>query len=70
MALYKKTVKGTLFGDANPTADIPKLLTLYINGRLKLDELITRRYNLEDVNTRYDDLQAGINIRGIIDLAL
>ncbi|ETZ44707.1 NDMA-dependent alcohol dehydrogenase [Mycobacterium avium] len=70
MALYKKTVKGTLFGDANPTADIPKLLTLYLNGRLKLDELITRRYSLEDVNTGYDDLQAGINIRGIIDLAL
>lgn len=69
-AIYKKTIKGTLFGDANPTVDIPKLLRLYDNGQLKLDELITRAYSLDDVNAGYDDLQRGLNIRGIVDLAL
>jgi alcohol dehydrogenase (nicotinoprotein) len=68
MALYKKTVKGTLFGDANPTTDIPKLLGLYRDGRLKLDELITRTYTLEQVNQGYEDLEAGRNIRGILTL--
>ena len=66
MALYKKTVKGTLFGDANPTTDIPKLLGLYRSGALKLDELITRTYTLDQVNQGYEDLEAGRNIRGII----
>jgi alcohol dehydrogenase (nicotinoprotein) len=70
MALYKKTVKGTLFGDANPTVDIPKLLKLYDSGELMLDELVTRTYCLDDVNVGYDDMQQGINIRGVIDLSL
>jgi alcohol dehydrogenase (nicotinoprotein) len=66
MALFKKTVKGTLFGDANPTHDIPKLLALYRSGRLHLDELITRSYTLDEVNQGYEDLEAGHNIRGVI----
>jgi alcohol dehydrogenase (nicotinoprotein) len=47
MTLYKKTVKGTLFGDCNPTYDIPKLRELYRTGDLKLDELVTRTYILD-----------------------
>ncbi|HEV7653243.1 MAG TPA: NDMA-dependent alcohol dehydrogenase [Mycobacteriales bacterium] len=68
MALYKKTVKGTLFGDANPTYDIPKILGLYKAGRIKLDELVTRTYSLEEVNQGYEDLEAGKNVRGVIVL--
>jgi NDMA-dependent alcohol dehydrogenase len=68
MALFKKTVKGTLFGDANPTYDIPKILGLYRSGRIKLDELITRTYTLDEVNQGYEDLEAGKNIRGVIVL--
>jgi len=64
--LYKKTIKGSLFGDCNPTTDIPRLLGLYRSGDLKLDELITTRYSLQQVNQGYDDLLAGKNIRGII----
>lgn len=48
--LWKKTVKGSLFGDCNPTADIPRLLGLYRSGDLELDGLITRRYPLEHVH--------------------
>lgn len=68
MALFKKTVKGTLFGDANPTYDIPKILGLYRSGDVKLDELITRTYTLEQVNEGYADLEAGKNIRGVMVL--
>ncbi|MHA6799500.1 NDMA-dependent alcohol dehydrogenase [Bounagaea algeriensis] len=66
MALFGKTVKGTLFGSANPQYDIGKLLRLYDAGQLKLDELITNTYRLEDVNQGYQDLRDGKNIRGVI----
>ena len=66
MTLFRKTVKGSLFGDCNPTTDIPKILGLYQAGDLKLDEIITRTYTLEEVNEGYDDLLAGKNVRGVI----
>jgi NDMA-dependent alcohol dehydrogenase len=66
LTLFKKTVKGTLFGDCNPTTDIPKLLGLYQSGDLKLDEIITRTYTLDQVNEGYDDLLNGKNVRGIV----
>jgi Zn-dependent alcohol dehydrogenase len=43
---------------------------MYRQGRLKLDELITRRYTLDDINDGYDDMRAGRNLRGIIDYQL
>jgi S-(hydroxymethyl)glutathione dehydrogenase/alcohol dehydrogenase len=66
MTLFRKTVQGSLFGDCNPTTDIPKILGLYQSGDLKLDEIITRTYKLEEVNEGYDDLLAGKNVRGVI----
>jgi S-(hydroxymethyl)glutathione dehydrogenase/alcohol dehydrogenase len=66
LTLFRKTVKGTLFGDCNPTTDIPKLLGLYQAGDLKLDEIITRTYTLDEVNEGYEDLLAGQNVRGVI----
>jgi NDMA-dependent alcohol dehydrogenase len=64
--LWKKTVRGTLFGDCNPTTDIPRLLELYSAGALKLDELITTRYRLDQINQGYEDLIGGRNLRGLI----
>jgi alcohol dehydrogenase (nicotinoprotein) len=67
--LWSKTLKGSLFGDCNPTADVPALIGLYRDGQLKLDELITTRYTLEQVNEGYEDLLSGRNIRGLIEHA-
>src|ERR1700683_80215 len=66
LTLFRKSVKGSLFGDCNPTTDIPKILGLYQSGDLKLDELITRTYTLDQVNEGYDDLLAGKNVRGVV----
>jgi S-(hydroxymethyl)glutathione dehydrogenase/alcohol dehydrogenase len=66
LTLFRKSIKGSLFGDCNPTTDIPKLLGLYQSGDLKLDEIITRTYTLEEVNEGYDDLLAGKNVRGVM----
>jgi len=66
LTLNEKTIKGTLFGSANPQYDIVRLLRMYDQGELKLDELVTTRYSLEEVNKGYEDLRAGKNIRGVI----
>jgi NDMA-dependent alcohol dehydrogenase len=66
LTLFEKKIKGSLFGSSNPTADIPKLLDLYRTGHLKLDELVTTRYGLDDVARGYEDMHAGKNIRGVI----
>ncbi|MCZ4077869.1 NDMA-dependent alcohol dehydrogenase [Rhodococcus sp. H36-A4] len=66
LTLNQKTIKGTLFGSANPQYDIVRLLRLYDAGQLKLDELITTTYSLEQVNEGYQDLRDGKNMRGVI----
>ena len=66
LAMMNKEIKGTIFGSLNPRADIPKLLSLYSAGQLKLDELITKRYPLEEINEGYRAMREGENIRGVI----
>jgi Zn-dependent alcohol dehydrogenase len=63
---YTRQIQGALFGNCNPLSDIPRLLGLYRAGELKLDELITNRYRLADLNQGYTDMNDGKNIRGII----
>lgn len=62
----EKVIRGSQFGSSNPTYDIVKLLRLYDAGRLKLDELITRRYRLDDLDEGYQDLRDGKIIRGLV----
>ncbi|MDD9207389.1 NDMA-dependent alcohol dehydrogenase [Georgenia sp. 10Sc9-8] len=66
MTIFQKRLQGSLFGASNPTADIPWLVDLYTRGQLKLDELITHRYTLDQVAQGYEDMHAGKNIRGIV----
>jgi alcohol dehydrogenase (nicotinoprotein) len=66
LTLYRKTVRGTLFGDCNPTTEIPRLLDLYRTGDLQLDPLVTRTYPLDQINQGYDDLLNGELVRGVV----
>jgi NDMA-dependent alcohol dehydrogenase len=68
LAMWQKEVRGVVFGAANPRFDIPNLLALYKAGQLKLDELITRSYPLDQINQGYQDMLDGVNIRGVLDL--
>ncbi len=63
---FEKTIKGTMFGSGNPHYDIVRLLRLYDKGDLKLDELATKTYRLEDINQGFRDLKDGKLIRGVI----
>jgi Zn-dependent alcohol dehydrogenase len=49
---------------------IVRLAKLYQTGQLKLDEMITKRYRLDEINDAYDDLLKGKIIRGVIDFGL
>jgi S-(hydroxymethyl)glutathione dehydrogenase/alcohol dehydrogenase len=66
LAMWNKEIKGTLFGSLNPRSDIPRLLDLYSDGQLKLDELITNRYPLDAIEDGYQAMRDGTNIRGIV----
>ena len=57
---------GSFYGSCQPKVDFPKLLNLYTEGKLKLDELITRHYRLEQINEAFADMEAGENARGVI----
>lgn len=67
LTLFQKRIQGALFGMMAPSADIPYLLDMYTAGHLRLDELITRRYTIDEVNQGYADLLAGNILRGVID---
>jgi NDMA-dependent alcohol dehydrogenase len=67
MVLFHKQLKGTLYGGMNSRASTPMLLSMYQNGKLKLDELVTRRYRLEEINEAVADMRDGRNIRGVIE---
>ena len=66
LAMYNKEVKGTIFGSLTPRNDIPRLLDMYRGGSLMLDELITARYTLDQINDGYQAMRDGTNIRGVI----
>ncbi|NDV10970.1 NDMA-dependent alcohol dehydrogenase [Rhodococcus sp. IEGM 248] len=66
LTALRKTLKGAWFGNANIRFDIPHLLRLYMEGHLKLDEMITRTYSLEQVNDGYEAMRNAENVRGLI----
>jgi Zn-dependent alcohol dehydrogenase len=62
----EKTLTGSYFGSCVPRVDFPRMLALYMAGRLQLEELITRRYSIDEAPQAFADLQAGKNARGVI----
>ncbi|HEV7611022.1 MAG TPA: Zn-dependent alcohol dehydrogenase [Steroidobacteraceae bacterium] len=62
----EKTLTGSYYGSCVPRVDFPRLLALYMAGRLKLEELITHRYTIEESAQAFADLEPGKNARGVI----
>lgn len=62
----EKRLVGSYYGSIVPRKDIPHLLTLYDQGEIQLDELITSTYRLDQINEAFEDLKAGRNARGVI----
>ena len=66
LTLFQKRLQGAMFGMSNPNWDILRQLQLYRDGQLKLDELITKTYSLDEIAQGYQDMHDGKNIRGVI----
>jgi Zn-dependent alcohol dehydrogenase len=66
VALSEKTLTGSYYGSARPALDFPRLIGLYRGGRLKLDELITRTYSIDEAPQAFEDLAQGREGRGVI----
>ncbi len=66
LTTFQKRIQGTVFGSSRPSSDILRQARLYREGRLKLDELVTTEYSLDEVARGYEDMHAGKNIRGVI----
>ncbi len=66
MIARERRLTGSFYGSARPLIDFPRFLNLYKAGKLKLDELITRRYSIYEANEAFRDLAAGELARGLI----
>src|SRR5262249_11343501 len=68
IAGQEKTVKGSFYGSSRPAIDFPRLVDFYLQGKLKLDQMVSRRYQLEEINEAFAALARGDNARGVIVL--
>lgn len=58
--------KGTAFGGARGRTDVPKIVDWYMEGKLNIDDLITHRLKLEDINQGFDLMKSGESIRSVV----
>jgi S-(hydroxymethyl)glutathione dehydrogenase / alcohol dehydrogenase len=66
LSMEGKTIKGSFYGDTNFRSDFPMLLDLYTSGKLNLDDMVSATYSIEDAPRAIQDLEKGVNARGVI----
>jgi len=66
MPFQEKVLTGSMYGSARPSLDFPRYLDLYKANRLKLDELGTATYSIDQINEAFADMEKGVNARGVI----
>jgi S-(hydroxymethyl)glutathione dehydrogenase/alcohol dehydrogenase len=64
LSVTEKILTGSMYGSTRPRIDFPKFIDLYKAKRLKLDELVTARYRIEDAAQAFEDMKK--NARGVI----
>ena len=66
--MHEKTLKGSFYGSARFHTDMPRILELYRQGKLDLDSLVTRRYELGGINEAFAALKAGEGTRSVLTI--
>jgi S-(hydroxymethyl)glutathione dehydrogenase/alcohol dehydrogenase len=66
---FDKTYINPLYGQCQPERDFDRVFALHASGQLKLDELVTRTYAIDEVKLAFDDLHAGRNAKGVLVFA-
>ncbi len=64
--LMEKTLQGSYYGSTRPRVDMPRLLDMYMDGKVKIDELVSKTFPLEQVNEAYDLLKQGSVARSVV----
>ena len=59
--------RGTAFGGAKGRTDVPKIVDWYMEGKINIDDLITHKMPLEEINTAFDLMHAGESIRSVVE---
>jgi len=65
-ALQEKTLTGTMYGSVRPNLDFPWLCDQYKEGRLKIDELVSRTWKLDEINEGFKSMRSGSVKRGVV----
>lgn len=68
IAAIGQRIVGSKMGTSDIRRDIPQLIEWYQDGKLKLDELVSNTYSLDDINTAIDNVAAGATIRNIVTM--
>jgi S-(hydroxymethyl)glutathione dehydrogenase/alcohol dehydrogenase len=58
--------KGSAFGGAKRRSDVPKIVDMYMDGRINIDDLITHQMPLEKINDAFDLMHRGDSIRSVV----
>jgi S-(hydroxymethyl)glutathione dehydrogenase / alcohol dehydrogenase len=66
LVIEEKILTGSVYGSGRPRIDIPMFIDLYKAGKLKLDELLTRRYPFSQINEAYEALERGEGLRSVV----
>ena len=66
ISMSSKTIKGSLYGSANPPVDFPKLLDFYRRGRINLDDMVSKTYSIDEAPQAFEDMVSNVNARGVI----
>ena len=66
LVVQEKRILGSFYGSCRPSRDLPRLIDLYLAKKIKLDELVTQTYKLDQVNEAFADMEAGKLARGVI----
>lgn len=64
--MQQKGIRGVDMGSTNPQVDIPFYADLYVQGRLNLDDLVSRHIQLDEINEGYEELAGGKIARTVI----
>ena len=70
LLVNEKQVRGSWYGSSDVQRDVPRLVALYKDGTLKLDELVSRRIGLEGINDAFKSMEAGEVARSVVDYGI
>ena len=67
--MNEKRLQGSMMGSNSFRVDMPRYVDMYLDGRLMLDEMISRHISLEEINDGYEMMRQRVGARTVIDFS-